>query len=77
MRSLTLTWLGNQNAAIQPDSEMNEQRGEVVNVPAKNLPVSVPNGGFVAWLQCASSFALFMASWGIVSSFGISTFSLQ
>ncbi|PQE32817.1 MFS monocarboxylate transporter protein [Rutstroemia sp. NJR-2017a WRK4] len=29
-----------------------------------------PDGGFVAWVQCASSFSLFLLSWGILSSFG-------
>ncbi|KAK6607542.1 major facilitator superfamily transporter [Botrytis cinerea] len=29
-----------------------------------------PDGGFMAWVQCASSFSLFFLSWGFVSSFG-------
>ncbi|TEY24294.1 hypothetical protein BOTCAL_1408g00010 [Botryotinia calthae] len=33
--------------------------------------LSAPDGGFLAWVQCASSFFLFMGTWGIANSFGI------
>jgi hypothetical protein len=39
----------------------------------KNQPQAVdpiPDGGLIAWLQCASSFCLFFNCWGIVNTFG-------
>ena len=41
--------------------------------PDANSP-SVPDGGFLAWLQCAGSFLLFFNSWGIVNTFGQQSF---
>ncbi|KAJ8068150.1 hypothetical protein OCU04_003721 [Sclerotinia nivalis] len=38
--------------------------------PRLSADAPAPDGGFVAWVQCASSFSLFFLSWGIVSSFG-------
>ncbi|KAG9235071.1 MFS monocarboxylate transporter-like protein [Amylocarpus encephaloides] len=29
-----------------------------------------PDGGFLAWVQCGSSFSLYFISWGLVSTFG-------
>ena len=29
-----------------------------------------PNGGRVAWTQCADTFCLWFAAWGLVNSFG-------
>ncbi|KAI9702965.1 MAG: hypothetical protein M1836_008179 [Candelina mexicana] len=31
---------------------------------------TIPDGGFTAWLQCASSFALLLTSFGVINSFG-------
>ena len=40
----------------------------------KNKPTStlsdIPDGGFVAWLQCMGSFLLFFNGFGIINSFG-------
>lgn len=33
-------------------------------------PPSAPNGGVVAWTQCANTFCLWFAAWGLVNSFG-------
>lgn len=30
----------------------------------------IPNGGLLAWLQCAGSFFLFFNCWGVVNAFG-------
>ena len=38
---------------------------------SRNNPNSeIPNGGLVAWLQCAGSFCLFLNCWGVVNAFG-------
>ena len=34
-------------------------------------PPAAPDGGLIAWVQCAGSFALVFNSWGIVNSFGM------
>ncbi|TGO08611.1 hypothetical protein BTUL_0200g00030 [Botrytis tulipae] len=38
--------------------------------PRSATDATAPDGGFVAWVQCASSFSLFFLSWGLLSSFG-------
>ncbi|TGO34697.1 hypothetical protein BHYA_0185g00010 [Botrytis hyacinthi] len=38
--------------------------------PRSATDAPAPDGGFVAWVQCASSFSLFFLSWGLLSSFG-------
>ncbi|KAF7865974.1 hypothetical protein EAF04_006137 [Stromatinia cepivora] len=38
--------------------------------PRLSVDAPAPDGGFVAWVQCASSFSLLFLSWGLVSSFG-------
>ncbi|KAF2268060.1 MFS general substrate transporter [Lojkania enalia] len=38
--------------------------------PSVNHVASIPNGGFMAWLQVLGSFFLFFNSWGIVNTFG-------
>ena len=68
MRSSASIWPDGQNTATKPESSSQEEN---MLTGAPLLVASAPDGGFVAWLQCASSFALFMATWGIVSSFGI------
>jgi hypothetical protein len=30
-----------------------------------------PDGGFVAWLQCAAGFCVFFNTWGLLTSFGM------
>jgi hypothetical protein len=44
---------------------------QVLMVAAESNEESVPDGGFIAWIQCASSFSLFMGTWGIANSFGM------
>lgn len=41
----------------------------------KPVPPDVPDGGFVAWIQCAGAFILFQNSWGIVNTFGMCSLS--
>ncbi|KAF7880095.1 uncharacterized protein EAF02_007732 [Botrytis sinoallii] len=38
--------------------------------PRSATEAPAPDGGFVAWVQCASSFSLFFLSWGLLSPFG-------
>lgn len=35
--------------------------------------LNIPDGGLVAWLQCAGSFSLLLNSFGVINSFGAST----
>ena len=37
--------------------------------PARN-PSGIPDGGLVAWTQCAGSFFLFFNGFGIINTFG-------
>ena len=36
-----------------------------------NLASTIPDGGTIAWLQCAGSFSLLLNSFGVVNSFGV------
>ncbi len=40
------------------------------DAPPTSTASEIPDGGFVAWLQCAGSFFLFFNCWGIVNTFG-------
>ena len=39
--------------------------------PRERGPPPVPDGGFVAWLQCAAGFCIFFNTWGLLNSFGL------
>ncbi|KAI9871970.1 MAG: hypothetical protein M1830_002209 [Pleopsidium flavum] len=41
------------------------------DAPPMSTASAIPDGGFVAWLQCAGSFSLFFNCWGIVNTFGV------
>lgn len=79
MRSPTSIRPYGQSIAVIPISSNKEERAEesIILTGTSVLVVSAPDGGFRAWLQCAGSFALFMATWGIVSSFGILHLSID
>ena len=47
------------------------EAGPIKEIPPSGpSPPSFPDGGFDAWLQCASSFFMFFNCWGVVNSFG-------
>lgn len=52
----------------EPDASKN-----AAPVADKPVPSDVPDGGFLAWIQCAGAFILFLNSWGIVNMFGMYT----
>ena len=38
--------------------------------PEKRGLLVVPDGGLMAWLQCAAGFCIFFNTWGLLNSFG-------
>ncbi|KAM0794207.1 major facilitator superfamily domain-containing protein [Usnea florida] len=45
--------------------------GGTTSEKTPSSPPVFPDGGFVAWLQCAGSFFMFFNCWGLVNSFGV------
>ena len=59
--------------ASKEDLSTKHQTSEEGGTTSENTPSSppvFPDGGFVAWLQCAGSFFMFFNCWGLVNSFG-------
>ena len=50
-------------------SEKSTDREEETTV--SNVASTIPDGGLIAWLQCAGSFSLLLNSFGVVNSFGV------
>lgn len=59
--------LGHTSKDSVAESGLIDQRHQTV----QPHPPPPPNGGFVAWLQCANTFCLWFAAWGLVNSFGV------
>jgi len=59
------------NKVEEKSVEQQEKNGiSIESNPVAPPPSDIPNGGFVAWLQCANAFFLFFNSWGIVNTYG-------
>ncbi|WFD33185.1 hypothetical protein MSPP1_004243 [Malassezia sp. CBS 17886] len=59
------------NAVVRPEAESDKESGGVA--PANEISPhdpSIPDGGFLAWLQVAGSFTFFFNAWGLANSFG-------
>ena len=41
------------------------------NLQMSQVDDTIPDGGLIAWIQCAGSFSLMLNSFGIVNSFGL------
>lgn len=53
--------------------KLNESSNEEKSIPnglPSNPTSEIPNGGVLAWIQCAGSFFLFFNCWGVVNTFG-------
>ena len=55
-----------QHARVDSTSEEEATTSEIL----PSSPPSFPDGGFIAWLQCAGSFFMFFNCWGLVNTFG-------
>ena len=51
-------------------SESSTEGKSIPNILPSNSTSEIPNGGVVAWIQCAGSFFLFFNCWGVVNTFG-------
>ena len=51
-------------------SESSTEGKSIPDVLPSNPTSEIPNGGVVAWVQCAGSFFLFFNCWGVVNTFG-------
>ena len=53
------------------DSLVESSKPEEVEMKGtKAVGAAIPDGGFIAWLQCGGSFFLFFNCWGVVNTFG-------
>lgn len=51
-------------------NDSNNEEKSNPNILPSNPTSEIPNGGVVAWIQCAGSFFLFFNCWGVVNTFG-------
>lgn len=51
-------------------SESTTEGKSIPDVLPSNTTSDPPNGGVVAWIQCAGSFFLFFNCWGVVNTYG-------
>ena len=51
-------------------SESSTEEKSIPDVLPSNPTSEIPDGGVVAWVQCAGSFFLFFNCWGVVNTFG-------
>ena len=67
----------NDDADLSTGSFSDDKAPSEPQEPAAPNPVinknalTVPNGGFAAWLQVACGFCLFFNTWGILNAFGV------
>ena len=57
------------SAELELNGSSNEEKS-IPDVLPSNPTSEIPNGGVLAWIQCAGSFFLFFNCWGVVNTFG-------
>lgn len=62
----------NGNSEHQTRSETPDALVEEAVAPPNPRPSPVPDGGFLAWVQCAAVFCMFVNTLGLLNSFGMS-----
>ena len=61
---------------LNPSESSTEEKSNLDVLPS-NPTSEIPNGGVVAWVQCAGSFILFFNCWGVVNTFGKSIIGMR
>ena len=61
---------------LNPSESSTEEKSIPGVLPSKTIS-EIPNGGVVAWVQCAGSFFLFFNCWGVVNTFGKFTIAMR